>query len=53
MMIFFPIELILGRLTQSEILLGYAVGLVWLVASIVIFNLVWKNGLKQYSAVGA
>lgn len=53
MMIYFPIQMILGRLTQPEIIRGYIVGGVWLVISILFFNFIWKSGLKQYSAVGA
>jgi ABC-2 type transport system permease protein len=53
MMIYFPIQMILGRLTQPEIIRGYIVGGIWLVISILFFNFIWKSGLKQYSAVGA
>jgi ABC-2 type transport system permease protein len=53
MRIYFPIELILGNLSSAQIIQGYVVGVVWLIASIVIFNLVWRNGIKRYSAVGA
>jgi ABC-2 type transport system permease protein len=53
LLIYFPIELILGNLSQAQITQGFTSGVVWLVTSIVIFNLVWRNGVKRYSAVGA
>ncbi len=51
--IYFPIELILGKLSREQIVQGYIVGLVWLVVAVVVFNWVWRNGVKRYSAVGA
>lgn len=52
-LIYFPIQLILGKLTREQIVQGYGVGAIWLLAAIVIFNLTWRNGIKRYSAVGA
>ncbi len=49
----FPVELVLGRLNPTEALAGIAAQAVWLVVGIVILKLVWKSGLKVYSAVGA
>ncbi|HEY3476464.1 MAG TPA: ABC-2 family transporter protein [Anaerolineales bacterium] len=51
--IYFPIQLVLGKLTSAQILQGYAMGVIWLVIAITIFNWVWRNGVKRYSAVGA
>jgi len=51
--LFYPIQLILGKLTTAEIIQSYAVGSIWLLISIVLFNWVWRNGIKRYSAVGA
>jgi ABC-2 type transport system permease protein len=53
LLIYFPIQLILGRLTSAQILQGFLVGLFWLVVSILLFRWVWRNGVKEYSAVGA
>jgi ABC-2 type transport system permease protein len=52
-LIYYPIQLILGNLSQAQIIQGYVVAAVWLVISIAFFNLVWRNGVKRYSAVGA
>ncbi len=51
--IYYPIQLILGKLSSAQIIQGYVTGVVWLIVSIVIFNAMWRNGVKRYSAVGA
>lgn len=48
-----PIEIILGKLSTLEILRAYASGTIWLVISILLFNWIWRAGIKQFSAVGA
>lgn len=50
---YFPIQIVLGRLSQTEILTGYLQGVIWLVIALAVFLWVWKNGVKQFSAVGA
>jgi ABC-2 type transport system permease protein len=51
--IYFPIELILGRLSSAQIIQGYMVGIAWLIVAIAVFQVMWRNGVKRYSAVGA
>ena len=53
LLIYFPIQLILGNLSNAQIVQGYTVGLIWLAIAITIFNWIWRNGVKRYSAVGA
>jgi ABC-2 type transport system permease protein len=53
LLIYYPVQLILGNLSSTQIVQGYVAGLIWLVISIVLFNWIWRNGVKQYSAVGA
>jgi len=53
MRIYFPIELILGKLSSAQMVQGYVTGTIWLIAAIFIFGWVWQNGVKRYSAVGA
>ncbi len=50
---YYPIQLILGKLSTAQIIQGFASGVVWLGISMLLFNLVWRNGVKRYSAVGA
>lgn len=51
--IYFPIQLILGKLTQAQIIQGYLIAFAWLAISITLFTTVWRRGVRQYSAVGA
>jgi ABC-2 type transport system permease protein len=51
--IYFPIQLILGKLSNAQIIQGYVIGLVWLVIAVTIFKWIWRHGIKRYSAVGA
>jgi ABC-2 type transport system permease protein len=50
---YFPTQLILGKLSTADILRGYGMDILWLVIVYILFRLVWRGGLKQYTAVGA
>jgi ABC-2 type transport system permease protein len=50
---YYPIQLILGKLSTDQIIQGFVMAAIWLVVSSVVFNWVWRNGVKRYSAVGA
>jgi len=52
-MIGFPVELLLGRLTPLEALAGFGAQAVWILLSLAVVRLVWRLGLRVYSAVGA
>jgi ABC-2 type transport system permease protein len=52
-MIAFPVQLLLGQLPANTLLPGFATQFVWLWLSLGILSLLWKRGLRQYSAVGA
>jgi ABC-2 type transport system permease protein len=52
-MLGFPVELLLGRLSASQALLGFAAQLAWLVIAVMLLNAMWARGVRQYSAVGA
>ena len=49
----FPVELLLGRLSLVDVLVGLGAQAVWLVISLVLVRTVWQAGLRIYSAVGA
>jgi ABC-2 type transport system permease protein len=49
----FPVELLLGRLTPHDALVGFAAQGVWLVIAFVLLRLAWRAGVRRYSAVGA
>jgi ABC-2 type transport system permease protein len=52
-MLGFPVELLLGRLSLGEALLGFAAQFAWLAVAVLLLNRVWERGVRQYSAVGA
>lgn len=53
LLMYFPVQLILGNLSSAQIVQSYTSGFVWLIVSTIVFNWIWRNGVKQYSAVGA
>ncbi len=52
-MIGFPVELLLGRLTLAEALIGLGAQAAWLLVSFVLLRIMWRTGVRNYSAVGA
>jgi ABC-2 type transport system permease protein len=52
-MIGFPVELLLGRLSAEQVLTGLGAQAVWLAVGYALFRIVWRAGVRVYSAVGA
>jgi ABC-2 type transport system permease protein len=52
-MIGFPVELILGRVSPVQALTGLAAQAIWLLISLGLVRIVWRAGIRIYSAVGA
>jgi ABC-2 type transport system permease protein len=52
-MIGFPVELLLGRLSPLQIVTGLGAQAVWLAIGFALFRIVWRAGIRVYSAVGA
>ena len=52
-MLGFPVQLVLGELTPLQALEGLAVQAGWLIASLLLVRLIWRAGVRAYSAVGA
>ncbi len=52
-MVGFPVELVLGRLTPLQALTGIGAQVIWLGISLVLVRVVWRAGVRIYSAVGA
>ncbi|HZR38768.1 MAG TPA: ABC-2 family transporter protein [Ktedonobacteraceae bacterium] len=52
-MVAFPVELCLGSVAPGEILPGLAAQSAWLLLSIIILIVMWRTGIRRYSAVGA
>ncbi len=51
-MLGFPIEILLGKLSQNEIILGLIMQSIYIVVIYFIQRIVWKCGLKKYTAYG-
>jgi len=49
----FPILLLLNQLPLEQILLNYGLQVFWLIVLYGLFNFVWRQAIKQFSAVGA
>jgi ABC-2 type transport system permease protein len=52
-MVAFPVELVLGRESPRDTLIGFAMLLGWLAVGVVVLRVTWRRGVRQYSAVGA
>ena len=51
--LYFPIQLILGKLEPVQIGLNAALLVGWLIVMVFTFRWVWREGVKRFSAVGA
>ncbi|MEM7336006.1 MAG: ABC-2 family transporter protein [Chloroflexota bacterium] len=52
-MIAFPSELLLGWETGAMVWQGLLIQLFWVIVLVVVSQLIWRAGIKKYSAVGA
>lgn len=51
-LIYFPLKLYLGQLSAQQILIGFFISGLWVFLLYKLIHVFWKNGLKNYSAVG-
>jgi ABC-2 type transport system permease protein len=51
-MVGFPIEVLTGQLTWAEVWAGFAWQAGWLGVTLILFTVLWRTGVKRYSAVG-
>ena len=49
----FPVELLLGRLSSRETLIGFAALTGWLAVAVLLLRIAWGRGVRRYGAVGA
>lgn len=50
---YFPIQLILGRLSPEAIIYNFILAVIWFGLVLALFQWVWRMGVKRFSAVGA
>src|SRR5579885_2656499 len=51
-MIGFPIELLLGQLNPAQMLTGFAYQIAWFVVAAGLSLLIWRVGVRHYTAIG-
>ena len=51
-MVAFPVEVLTGQVSGSGLVNGFALQLAWLLAAVGMYILLWRKGLRAYSAVG-
>ena len=51
-MLAFPVEILTGQMSTSQILTGLTIQAGWLLVALALFVAVWRAGLRRYSAVG-
>jgi ABC-2 type transport system permease protein len=49
---YFPIESLVGDLSNQELVQGLFVQLLWILIGLAIFKVAWRSAIKRYSAVG-
>lgn len=49
----FPIEIILGQRTPREVLIGFGAQIGWTLFGLVLSSVLWRYGIRRFSAVGA
>jgi ABC-2 type transport system permease protein len=49
---YFPIESLVGDLSNQELVQGLFVQLLWILVGLAIFKVAWRSAIKRYSAVG-
>lgn len=52
-MIWFPVEVWLGRVPSSQILTGILTQLIWCILSYLLMKAIWSRALKKYAAYGS
>jgi ABC-2 type transport system permease protein len=48
----FPIEALIGQLTPAGLLTGLVFQLAWIILGALAVSLVWRVGIRRFSAVG-
>ena len=48
----FPITALTGPITNTELVVGLAMQLLWILIGVVLVRLVWRRAVRRYSAVG-
>lgn len=52
-MLSFPVEIVSGRLSAADLAAGLAAMTFWVVLAFLLYRVVWRRGIRQFSAFGA
>ncbi|MCK9368674.1 ABC-2 family transporter protein [Candidatus Dojkabacteria bacterium] len=48
----FPIEILMGTLNRNQMIEGFVISLIWLLALMVVYRVLFKSAIKKYESVG-
>jgi ABC-2 type transport system permease protein len=51
-MVGFPVEVLTGQVTGSDLWIGFGFQLGWLLVALALYRTMWVNGVRHYAAVG-
>jgi ABC-2 type transport system permease protein len=51
-MVAFPVEVLTGQVETSQLAAGFALQIVWVLIAVGLYALLWRTGLRRYTAVG-
>lgn len=51
-MIGFPVEVLTGHLSSAALVSGFAMQLGWLLLTVALYRMMWRLGVRRYTAVG-
>jgi ABC-2 type transport system permease protein len=51
-MVGFPIEILMGQVSGLDLLIGFGYQVLWAAVAIIASALVWRLGLRRYTAIG-
>ena len=51
-MVGFPVEVLTEQLDYATMLTGFALQVGWLTIALALFTIMWREGLRRYTAVG-
>lgn len=51
-MLGFPINVLLGKVSQTELFQGVGIQLIWVIVLYIVYRIVWQKGLQRYGGYG-
>jgi len=51
-MVAFPVEVLTNQLSAPDLLIGFAAQIGWLVFAFALYSVLWRVGVRRYSAIG-